>query len=302
MSSQQFFRDLTGFMLGFSFYYPLFMAYLWMVGAVNYYIRFERQSVRDESPTGKNFEAPVSILIPMRNEAENAAETIAHALTLDYPEYEIIAVNDGSTDDTGVILDRIALEEPRLRVIHLAVNQGKAIALEMAAMIARHEFVVCIDGDAILDTHAVRWMVRHFGGPRVGAVTGNPRIRNRSTLLGKVQVGEFSAIVGLIKRAQRTYGRIFTVSGVVTAFRKAALHDVGYWSPEMLTEDIDVTWRMQIRHWDIRYEPHAVVWILMPETFKGLWRQRLRWAMGGVQVVLKYARDLNQWRTRRTRC
>jgi biofilm PGA synthesis N-glycosyltransferase PgaC len=67
----------------------------------------------------------------------------------------------------------------------------------------------------------------------------------------------------------------------------------------MLTDDIDVTWKMQIRHWDVRYEPHAMVWILMPETLSGLWKQRLRWAMGGVQVVLKYARDINQWKTRR---
>jgi poly-beta-1,6-N-acetyl-D-glucosamine synthase len=109
----------------------------------------------------------------------------------------------------------------------------------------------------------------------------------------------WGAIVGLIKRAQRTYGRLFTVSGVAAAFRKTALYDVGYWSSEMLTEDIDVTWKMELKAWDVRYEPHALVWILMPETFAGLWKQRLRWAMGGVQVILKYARDVNHWRSRR---
>ena len=128
----------------------------------------------------------------------------------------------------------------------------------------------------------------HFLNPRVGAVTGNPRVRNRSTLLGRLQVGEFSSIVGLIKRAQRTYGRIFTVSGVVACFRKAALHDVGYWSTDMLTEDIDISWKLQIRHWDVRFEPKAHCWILAPETLRGLWQQRLRWATGGIQVVIKY--------------
>ena len=78
-------------------------------------------------------------------------------------------------------------------------------------------------------------------GPRVGAVTGNPRIRNRSTLLGRLQVGEFSSIIGLIKRAQRIYGRIFTVSGVIAGFRISALHQVGYWNTDMVTEDIDVS-------------------------------------------------------------
>jgi len=218
---------------------------------------------------------------------------------MDYPEFEVIAVNDGSSDATAGILDSLAANHDRLRVVHLAANQGKAIALEMGSLVARHEFLVCIDGDAILHPRAVRWMMRHFAHARVGAVTGNPRIRTRSTLLGRIQVGEFSAIVGLIKRAQRTYGRVFTVSGVAAAFRRAALHDVGYWNPSMLTEDIDVTWSMQINHWDVRYEPHASVWILMPETFAGLWKQRLRWAMGGFQVVLKHAGDIRQWRTRR---
>ncbi len=138
------------------------------------------------------------------------------------------------------------------------------------------------------DKQAAHWFVRHFvGSPRVGAVTGNPRIRNRSTLLGRLQVGEFSSMVGMIKRAQRSFGRIFTVSGVITAFRKCAVHQVGYWSADMLTEDIDITWKLQRAGWDVRFEPNALTWILMPETLKGLWKQRLRWAMGGAQVLLK---------------
>jgi poly-beta-1,6-N-acetyl-D-glucosamine synthase len=290
---------VTTFLAGFTFYYPLFMAYVWMVGAINYYIRFERATASLKQPPGATPTEPVTVIIPMHNESEHAAETVRYLLDMDYPDFEVIAVNDGSTDDTGEILDALAQAHDRLRVVHLAENQGKAVALETAALVARYEFLVCIDGDAVIDPNAVRWMVRHFQWPRVGAVTGNPRIRTRSTLLGKVQVGEFSAIVGLIKRAQRTYGRLFTVSGVIAAFRKSALHDVGYWSPDILTEDIDVTWKMEIRHWDVRYEPHATIWILMPETLHGLWKQRLRWAMGGVQVVCKFARDINHWRTRR---
>jgi biofilm PGA synthesis N-glycosyltransferase PgaC len=154
--------------------------------------------------------------------------------------------------------------------------------------LAKYEILLCIDGDALLDPHAAHWMVRHFvEDAQVAAVTGNPRIRNRSTLLGRVQVGEFSSIVGMIKRAQRSFGRLFTVSGVITAFRKSAVHQVGYWSADMLTEDIDITWKLQRHGWDVRFEPHALVWILMPETLSGLWKQRLRWAMGGAQVLLK---------------
>jgi biofilm PGA synthesis N-glycosyltransferase PgaC len=135
--------------------------------------------------------------------------------------------------------------------------------------------------------------------PRVGAVTGNPRIRTRSTLLGRIQVGEFSSIIGLIKRAQRIYGNVFTVSGVIAAFRLSALHRVGYWNLDMVTEDIDVSWALQMDHWSIQYEPNAVCWILMPETYRGLWRQRLRWAQGGGEVFFKQARRVLGWRHRR---
>lgn len=67
----------------------------------------------------------------------------------------------------------------------------------------------------------------------------------------------------------------------------------------MLTEDIDISWKLQTNHWDIRFEPHALCWILMPETISGLWKQRLRWAMGGIQVIKKYAHTLGTWRNRR---
>ena len=275
-------------LLGFVFYYPLFMSFLWMTGAALFHWRYERGEAPWDRPRALPDTPPVSVLIPCYNEGDNAQETLSHALALDYPEFEVIAINDGSADDTGEVLERMAAQHPRLRVVHLAQNQGKAMALQAGALLARHEILICIDGDALLDRHAAHWLVRHFVESReVAAVTGNPRIRNRSTLLGRVQVGEFSSIVGTIKRAQRIFGRIFTVSGVIAAFRKSAVHQVGYWSADALTEDIDVTWKLQRAGWDVRFEPNALTWILMPETLRGLWKQRLRWAMGGAQVLLK---------------
>jgi biofilm PGA synthesis N-glycosyltransferase PgaC len=275
-------------LLGFVYYYPLFMSYLWMIGAIIFYWRYERSENLYYQPKVLANTPPVSILIPCYNEGDNAEETLSHALATSYPEFEVIAINDGSKDNTAEVLDRMAAQHPRLRVVHLAQNQGKAMALQAGSLLAKYEILICIDGDALLDKHAAHWMVRHFvEDPEVAAVTGNPRIRNRSTLLGRVQVGEFSSIVGMIKRAQRSFGRLFTVSGVITAFRKSAVHQVGYWSADMLTEDIDITWKLQRDGWDVRFEPHALVWILMPETVSGLWKQRLRWAMGGAQVLLK---------------
>lgn len=291
--------EAFSFLFNFTFYYPLFMAYVWMLGAIYYYFYWERKGTITELPTLSQY-PPVSILIPCHNEGDNARETIHYAMQQLYPNFEVIAINDGSTDNTAEILDQLAKQYDKLRVVHLATNQGKAMGLCMATLASSCEYLICIDGDALLDSHATHWMMKHFvDNPSVGAVTGNPRIRNRSSILGKLQVGEFSSIIGLIKRAQRFYGRIFTVSGAIVGFRKVALQRIGYWSLDMITEDIDVSWRLQLDHWELHYEPRALCWILMPETLKGLWRQRLRWSQGGTEVLIRYFNrlfDLKSWR------
>lgn len=287
-------------LFSFAFFYPIVMSFFWMSGGLYYYFRRERKSrTRTDPPSMETYPA-ATILVPCYNEADNVDETIAAALAQHYPDFEVIAINDGSSDGTADKLNQLAAQHERLRVIHLDRNLGKANAMRMGALAARSEYLLCVDGDALLDEYALHWMVWHLvSGPRVGAVTGNPRIRNRSTLLGRLQVGEFSSIIGMIKRAQRVYGRLFTVSGVISAFRRTALHRIGYWSEDMVTEDIDISWRLQMDHWDIRYEPNALCFILMPETLRGLWKQRLRWAQGGVEVLLRHTGDLLRWRGRR---
>lgn len=289
------------FLSDFAFYYPLFMAYVWMIGGLAYYFHYERKNHRVKDPLLLLKETPtVSVIVPCFNEEENVHEVVETLSRLNYLNYEIICINDGSQDKTGAILDALTKTYPKLRVIHQTKNQGKAVGLNTAALVAKGEFLLCMDGDAILDSDIIPWMLHHFeNGHRVAAVTGNPRVRTRSTLLGRLQVGEFSSVIGLIKRTQRIYGRIFTISGVATMFRKRALLQVGFWSADMLTEDIDISWKLQAHHWEVRFEPHAVCWILMPETIKGLWKQRLRWAMGGVQVIKKYWHALYTWRMRR---
>ena len=204
----------------FAFLYPLVMAWTWMMGGLWFFFKreFRKQELPQPSQQG------CSIIIPCFNEEAQVRETMRYALQTQYPLYEVIAVNDGSSDKTAEILDELALQYKGLRVVHLAENQGKAYALRSGAMVSQYEYLICIDGDALLHPHAVLWMMHHLTEfSAVGAVTGNPRIINRSSILGKLQVGEFSSIIGLIKRAQRTYGRIFTVSGVIAGVRKTAL-------------------------------------------------------------------------------
>jgi len=273
----------------FCFLYPLFMSWLWMAGSVFHWFRVERRHSLPGAPPPLSHTPKVALVVPCFNEEDNVEEVVLNLLAHQYPNFEVIAVNDCSRDRTGAILDRLAAEHPRLRVIHHEVNQGKAVGLTTAAQLTDAQFLLGIDGDALLDQRAAQWMVWHFlRNPNLGAVTGNPRLRTRASLLGRIQVGEFSSIIGLIKRAQLTYGRLFSVSGVCVMFRRRALEEVGYWSRETLTEDIDISWKLQLQDWEVIFEPAASCWILMPETLRGLWSQRLRWATGGAQAILKY--------------
>lgn len=280
------------------FWYPLVMSTFWIIGGILFYYRRERKPALPLTETPM-----VSILIPCYNEEDTIEDTIEHINNLNYPKYEIIAINDGSKDRTEILLDTLAKKHEKLRVIQLKTNAGKANALYLGLLASKGEFLVGLDADAYLDPDALRYMIPHFitphYGERVGAVTGNPRVRNRSSLLARIQLCEFSSIISLIKRTQRLLGKVMTVSGVVVIFRKSALLDCGLWDRDLITEDIGITWKLQKRFWDIRYEPRAICWMLVPETLVGLWKQRVRWAQGGLEVIMRHWNIFLNWKYRR---
>src|SRR5690348_16361601 len=141
----------------FCFGYPFIMSWYWMAGGLLYRWLRERHQPPPWQPPQLDSYPPVSILVPCHNEAANAAEVFTALAALDYPDYEVIAINDGSKDNTAEILNDLAQRFEFMRVVHLARNQGKAVALNCGAMFAKSEILVCIDGDALLDVHALTW-------------------------------------------------------------------------------------------------------------------------------------------------
>ncbi len=281
----------------FVYLYPLLMSFVWMIGALIFYFRLEFR--KSDPPELKSFPF-FSVLVPCHDEGDTIGDTVAHLVELDYPNYEIILIDDGSSDNTAEKIHEFCAKHARVRGVYVQQNQGKAAALNAGCLVSKGEFLLCIDADALLDKQCMKWMALQFqSSPRVGAITGNPRVLNRTTLLGKIQTGEYATIIGFIKRAQRILGKVLTVSGVVAAFRKQALASVGFWDTDMITEDIDTTWKLEKKFWDVRYEPRAICWILVPETLRGLWVQRVRWAQGGVEVLKKHNDIWQDWRQRR---
>lgn len=283
--------------LGFFAAYPIVTSIMWMLTALIFRLRWEDAQAPDATRDERTLPF-VSVLVPAHNEEAVIARSVQAMLRMDYPTFEVIVVDDGSSDGTLAALRPLMADE-RLRVVHKAVNEGKAMALNDALPLARGEILMGLDADAEPDPQMLRYIVPHFDSPRVAAVTGNPRVRNTGSFLARLQAVEFSSIISLLRRAQRVWGRIVTVSGVVAALRRSAVYDVGGYSPDMPTEDIELTWKLQKRHYDVRYEPRAICWMTVPLSWRGLWRQRLRWARGLAQVLHRHADVMVTWKSRR---
>lgn len=283
--------------LGFFAAYPIITSVVWITTASLYFVR--REAGRPSGPQPMHVTPRVSVLIPAFNEEGRIRETVEACLALDYPDYEVVVVDDGSSDRT---VEAIGAEVTagRVRLIRKTANEGKAMALNDAIACLTGELLLVVDADACPEPRALRYLVPHFESTRVAAVTGNPRVVERNTLLTKLQVLEFTSIISLLRRAQRVWGRILTVSGVVTMFRISAVVDVGLFSPDMATEDIDMTWKLEKRFYDIRYEPGAMVWMRVPTTLRALVRQRRRWALGLSQVLRRHGPQVfGNWKRRR---
>jgi poly-beta-1,6-N-acetyl-D-glucosamine synthase len=283
--------------VGFFAGYPIVTSLVWISTSLVYYFRRERAE-SDVVPTSDGPVPTVTVLIPAYREEAHIVETVEACLAIDYPDFEVVVVDDGSPDATAALVRPYA-DAGRVRLIEKAMNEGKAMAINDALPVTNGEIVFILDADAAPDPGILLAMVPHFDWPRVAAVTGNPRVVERETFLSKLQVIEFTSIVSLLRRAQRVWGRLLTVSGVATAFRRSALVDVGLFSPDMATEDIDMTWKLQKRFYDVRYEPRALVWMRVPTSATGLWRQRRRWAEGLVEVLQRHGRDVMFDRRRR---
>jgi biofilm PGA synthesis N-glycosyltransferase PgaC len=281
--------------LGFVAAYPLVTGVMWTLTSLIFYGRNERDAVEPAD----DYAPFVSVVVAAYCEETVIEGTLGALLALDYPHYEIVVVDDGSTDRTVELVRPHVVKGGRVRLIEKRVNEGKAMALNDAIPVTRGDIVVVVDADIQPRSDVLRYLVAHFRHGRVAAVAGNPQVTNTQSLLAKVQATEFASIVSVLRRAQRVWGRILTVSGALCAFRKGALVDVGLFDPDKVTEDIAMSWKLQRRFYDVRYEPRAICGMQVPETFRALWSQRKRWAKGLAQVLRTHADLFTDWRTRR---
>ena len=253
------------------------MAGLWVSGG--FLFRLLEEEREPSEPEGGW--PGVTILVPAYNEESVIPANVHAARAVDYPELEILVLDDGSTDETVEVAKAAAEDDARVEVIRDPVNRGKAERLNVGFARASHELVIVTDADTHLHPLAVKLLVARIAhSPRIAAVAGAPHVTNRRTLLGAMQSLEAASIIGLTRRTQALGGHVRIVAGVLGIFRKPAVLGVGGFDGRMTTEDIELTWRLLIAGWLTSYEPNALVGMQVPSTLSSLWKQRRRWARG----------------------
>ena len=276
-------------LLAFVALYPVTTAALWIAGGLMFRLWEERPGDPVLEPEGGW--PGVSVLIPAYNEEAVIATSVRAALDSDYPQLEVLVLDDGSTDDTEAAAIEAAAGDSRFRVLRDPVNRGKAEQLNVGFARARHGLVIVTDADTHMHPHAIRYLVaRMESSPLLAAVAGAPHVTNRDGLICAMQVLEAAAIIGLIRRTQSLTGRVGVVAGVLAVFRRDRVMAVGGYDGRMATEDIDLTWRLLMAGWQTAYEPRALVGMQVPSSLPALWAQRKRWARGQGEVLHAHLR------------
>lgn len=249
-------------------------------------------SARNESDGYGTYLPPVSIVLPAFNESEVIELALQSLLRLDYPRYEVIVVDDGSTDDTARRASAFEGEFDSVRVrVYTKLNGGKASALNLGLRMADYPFVVTMDGDSILAPNTLHDSMHHFLSPDVGAVAGNVKVGNRRNLLTRLQALEYIEGLNIPRRAQATIRAVNIVPGPVGIFRRDVLLQVGGYDSDTFAEDTDLTLKLLAHGWRVMYEERAVALTEAPESLLELIKQRYRWTRGILQALDKH-RDL----------
>ena len=242
----------------------------------------------------------VAIIIPAWNEAAVIGTSVDRLMQLDYPpgSLQVVVVDDASTDATPEVVAAKAAQYPG-RVIPLRRErggEGKAATLNhgLAHILADGwaQAIMIVDADVIYEPSALRRMTRHLADPAVGSVTAYIKEGSRpGGYLTRFIGYEYIVASAAARRSQEVLGAIACLAGGAQLHSRENLEDLGgRVDTTTLAEDTVTTFQTQLAGRRAIFEPHAVVWSEEPGTIGALWRQRMRWARGNMQVTRRFKR------------
>lgn len=254
---------------------------------------FGKKPEQNSTPREDALLPMVSLIVPAYNEGLVIQAALRSLLDLDYPNYEVIVVNDGSSDDTYEKALEVAQKSLRVPIrVVTKRNGGKAEALNSGISVARGEFILNMDGDTKLSKNTLRACVRHFDNPRVGAVAGNVKVLNRENFVTRIQALEYVEGLAMARKAQSFMRVVNIIPGPLGMFRKSVLIQVGGYDHDTFAEDCDLTLKLLMLGWHVAYEPTAVAMVETPSRLLDLLKQRYRWTRGILQATKKHSHAL----------
>ncbi len=236
---------------------------------------------------GEDYQPTVSVIVPAYKEERVIAQTIESLLASDYPNLEIIVVDDGSPDRTSELVRERFGDEPRVRLF-TKENGGKAEALNFGLRQTTGEVIVALDADTIFPPGTVGALAHRFHDPQIGAIAGNAKVGNRINIITRWQALEYITSQNLDRRAFASLNCITVVPGAVGAWRRSLLEQAGGFASDTLAEDQDLTIKVRRLGYKIGYSERAVAWTEAPDTLRALAKQRFRWAFGTLQCMWKH--------------
>ena len=231
----------------------------------------------------------VSVIIPAHNKAELIERCIDSVKASSYPNKEILAINDCSSDNTGEILGRIA----GIKVLKNKKRLGKAASLNKAAKICSGSLMLFLDADTIIDSRSISKLVFSYNsykksGENIGLIAPKYTLINKRSFLAKMVYIE-QAIHQFLIKVQMNFGSILSIRGCCLLVDKKAFNSAGGFSNHIL-EDGDFCAKVAKAGYKIKYEPRAAVETGEPETFKDFFRSRKRYGKGSIFCLIDHRR------------
>lgn len=285
------FMLIQGWRLGLSilFYSAIFLGILRLA----IFVFLSRKQVKryKETEIDPSFTPFVSVVIAAYNEEKVICKTIHSILSSNYPAFEVLIIDDGSKDDTAVVVQESYVNHPLVRLIK-KTNGGKSSAVNLGFKEAKGEIVVALDADTLIAENAILLLVNHFKNEKVAAVSGNVKVGNKGNLLTNWQHIEYVTGFNLERRAFAALNCITVVPGAIGAWRKTAVEEAGYFKEDTLAEDTDITLTLLRQGKRIEFEEKAYAFTEVPEDIKSLAQQRYRWVYGTLQCLWKHREAL----------
>ncbi|WP_379156647.1 glycosyltransferase [Paenibacillus sp. sgz5001063] len=257
-----------------------------------YYIKTENEDV----PEIKGEYPFVTIMVPAHNEGVVISKTVESLLALDYPHdrYEIIVINDNSSDNSAELLGSIQARLPHRNLIIINTDavtggKGKSNALNIGFTRSKGELIAIYDADNTPERTALRYLVAEIiNDSTLGAVIGKFRTRNRdASLLTRFINIETLSFQWMAQAGRWKLFKLCTIPGTNFIMRRSIVESIGGWDVKAIAEDTEISFRIYMMGYRIKFQPKSVTWEQEPQTVKVWFKQRTRWAKGNIYVIVK---------------